>query len=337
MNDSLEQLDAVVEQAKEAVEQKPTSFIRVERFDNYVNEGLKMEEPQELIRHVVVEHETTIFFGDTGIGKTTLSMQMAIEIAKTGKKVLYVNFELSQLQFSKKYPGIQIPETLYIANIDYTLMHDVTDQSSILAEIEKMAIEYETTVIIIDNLTNLCINSKDGGEAGNVMLRLNSLRLTHNWTMLILAHVPKRKAGDPLSLNDVAGSKNLSNFADNVIGLNRSKLGKDKRYLIQLKCRSRPIELDYKNVQELTLAMSDGYLHFEYGGFDEERVHLPRSRDEKAELEADIVKELKELNGLSYRDIAEKLGTSLGTVQRVAKGHGLSRSSDKTKASNSKV
>lgn len=333
MNNPLEQLDATVAQHAQAVEeQKPTSFIRVERFDNYVKEGLKMEEPQELISHVIVEHETTILFGDTGLGKSTLSMQMAIEIAKTGKKVLYVNFELSQQQFSKKYPGIEIPKTLYVANIDYTRMHDVTDQSFILAEIEKLALEYETNVIIIDNLTNLCINSKEGGEAGNVMLRLISLRMTHDWTMLILAHVPKRKAGDPLSINDLAGSKILSNLADNVVGLNKSKLGKEKRYLIQLKYRSMPIELDYKNVQELTLMMSEGYLHFEYGGYDEERVHLPRSRDEKAELEADIVKELKEPNGLSYRDIADKLGTSLGTVQRTAKNHGLGRGGDKTKA-----
>lgn len=336
MGKQLDLLDAVIAEATQAVEQKPTSFIRVERFDNYVKVGLEMEEPQELIPHVIVEHETTILFGDTGLGKSTISMQMAIEIAMTGKKVLYVNFELSQQQFSKKYPGIQIPETLYIANIDYALMHDVTDQSLILSEIEKMALEYNTGVIIIDNLTNLCINAKEGGEAGNVMLRLISLRMTHNWTMLILAHVPKRKAGDPLSLNDLAGSKILSNLADNVVGLNKSKLGKEKRYIIQLKYRSMPIELDYKNVQELTLRMSDGYLHFDYGSYDEERVHLPRSRDEKAELEADIVKELREPNGLSYRDIADKLGTSLGTVQRVAKGHGLSRGGDKNKASKDK-
>lgn len=337
MSNQQEQLDATVAQATKETEKKPTSFIRVERFDHFVKEGLKMEEPKELVSHVIVEHETTILFGDTGLGKSTLSMQMAIEIAATGKKVLYVNFELSQQQFSLKYPDKEIPETLYIANIDYTLMHDVTDQSFILSEIETQALEYEASVIIIDNLTNLCINAKEGGEAGNVMLRLIGLRMTHDWTMLILAHVPKRKAGDPLSLNDLAGSKIISNLADNVVGLNKSKRGKEKRYLIQLKYRSKPIELDYKNVQELTLTMSDGYLHFEYGEYDEERKHLPRSRDEKAELEADIVDELKKYNGLSYRDIADKLGTSHGTVQRVAKAHGLSRGNDKNKTSKGKA
>ena len=320
-----ESLDNAVTKAADEVAKKPTSFIRVESFANFVKDGLLMEQPEELVKHILVENETTILFGDTGLGKSTMAMQMAIEMADKGKMVLYVNFELSQQQLAKKFPEKQIPDTLFIANIDYTLMHDVTDQSSILGEIEAMALEYGTTVIIIDNLTNLCVNSNEGGEAGNVMLRLISLRMTHKWSMLILAHVPKRKPSDPLSLNDLAGSKILSNLADNVIGLNKSKLGSDKRYIIQLKYRSFPIELDYANVQELTLRMSDGYLHFEYGDFEEERIHLPRSRDEKAELERDIIKELKQPNGLSYRDIADKLGTSLSTVARTAREHGLSR------------
>lgn len=319
-----QQLDA-------AVNQQIKSFFNIDCFNNYVEEGRLMEMPKELIPHIIVEHETTILFGDTGLGKSTFAMQMATEVAEQGKRVLYVNFELSQQQWAKRYPKKVFPNTLYIANIDYTLMHDVTDQSRILDEIQRLALGKDIEVVMIDNLTNLCINSKEGGEAGNIMLQLISLRMTHNWTMLILAHVPKRKANDPLSINDLAGSKMISNLADNVVGLNKSKKGIDIRYVIQLKYRSFPIELDYKNVQELKISTSDNWLHFEYGDLDEERAHLPRSRDEKAELEQDIIKELKEVNGLSYRDIAEKLGTSLGTVQRVAKNNGLSRKVAKAK------
>lgn len=319
------ELDDVVANAAETSEQQPKSFVVVSQFNQFVKEGLRLAQPKELYKNILVEHETTIFFGDTGLGKTTYAMQIAMQVSEDGKRVLYVNCELSQQQLAKKFPEKDIPDNLFIANIDYTLMHDVTDQSCILGEIEKLALLYGTEVIIIDNLTNLCINSKEGGEAGNIMLRLISLRMTHNWTMLILAHVPKRKPSDPLTLNDLAGSKILSNLADNVVGLNKSKLGGDKRYIIQLKWRSGPIELDYKNVQELTLQMSEGYLHFEYGEFDEERIHLPRSRDEKAELERDIVKELKAYNGKSYRDIATDLGTNISMVCRVAKQYGLSR------------
>lgn len=318
-----EQIDKEIQKASAGL--LPESFIRVENFGNYVDVGKSMPNPKVLFKHILVEHETTILFGDTGLGKSTLSVQIAMDVAALGYKVLYVNFELSQKQLANRMCEVKIPDTLFIANIDYSLMHDVTDQSQILGEIEKMALKYETTVVIIDNLTNLCINSKEGKEAGNIMLQLISLRMTHDWTMLILAHVPKRKASDPLTLNDVAGSKLISNSVDNVIGLNKSKNGNDKRYIIQLKYRSGDIELDSKHVQELTMVKDDGFLHFEFGDFDEERKHLPRSRDEVAELESDIVKELKAYNGLSYRDIAEKLGTSTSKVQRVAKDHKLNR------------
>lgn len=315
-----------------ALREPAPGFISVARFSDFVAEGRLMDTPEELVPHVLVEHETTILFGDTGLGKSTLAMQMACEVAGRGRRVLYVNFELSQQQWARRFPGKDFPASLLIASVDYTRMHDVTDQSLILDEIQRLALENGVSVVVVDNLTNLCVNSKEGGEAGNVMLRLISLRMTHDWTMLILAHVPKRKPGDPLSLNDLAGSKILSNLADNVVGLNRSKKGRDLRYLIQLKYRSFAIELDSKSVQELRMVTTDSWLHFELGGCDEERAHLPRSRDERAELERDIVRELREPNGLSYREIADKLGTSLGMVQRTAKSNGLGRKAERPAA-----
>lgn len=308
-----------------AQQQGRDSFFNVSTLKEDLEKGRKMKPPKELIPHILVEHETTILFSGPGVGKTVLGTQIAFELAEQGMRALYFNFELSNQQLALRYPNKVFPNTLYHASIDYTKMHDVTDQNLILPEIERLAVEQNIELIIIDNFTNLCINSKEAAEAGNIMVKLLAMRMTHNWTMLILAHVPKRKQGDPLTIDDLAGSKLLSNLADNVIGFNKSKKDKNMRYLIQLKYRSLPIELDFKNVQELTLTSSDGWLHFEYGGYDEERAHLPRSRDEKAELERDIVKELKQPNGSSYREIADKLGTSLSMVQRVAKSNNLNR------------
>ena len=308
-----------------AQQQGRDSFFNVSTLKEDLEKGRTMKPPKELIPHILVEHETTILFSGPGVGKTVLGTQIAFELAEQGMRALYFNFELSNQQLALRYPNKVFPNTLYHASIDYTKMHDVTDQNLILPEIERLAVEQNIELIIIDNFTNLCINSKEAAEAGNIMVKLLAMRMTHNWTMLILAHVPKRKQGDPLTIDDLAGSKLLSNLADNVIGFNKSKKDKNMRYLIQLKYRSLPIELDFKNVQELTLTSSDGWLHFEYGGYDEERAHLPRSRDEKAELERDIVKELKQPNGSSYREIADKLGTSLSMVQRVAKSNNLNR------------
>lgn len=339
--DSTQKLDEVVAQVAQqqtdsqkqaqtlapgaAQQQDRDSFFNVSTLKEDLEKGRKMKPPKELIPHILVEHETTILFSGPGVGKTVLGTQIAFELAEQGMRALYFNFELSNQQLALRYPNKEFPNTLYHASIDYTKMHDVTDQNLILPEIERLAVEQNTELIIIDNFTNLCINSKEAAEAGNIMVKLLAMRMTHNWTMLILAHTPKRKQGDPLTIDDLAGSKLLSNLADNVIGFNKSRKDKNMRYFIQLKYRSLPIELDFKNVQELTLTSSDGWLHFEYGGYDEERAHLPRSRDERAELERDIIRELKQPNGSSYREIADKLGTSLSMVQRVAKSNGLNR------------
>ncbi len=330
---SEKQLDGIVNANAAASEKQGAeapqreSFFKTHSFQGYLEEGKKMEQPRELFPDVLVEHESSILFGDTGLGKSTFAIQIAEEVARMGKKTMYVNFELAQTQLAQRYQLKVFSENLRIATIDYALMHDVTEQGMMLEEIERLAVEDKVEVLVIDNFTNLCVNSKEGSEAGNIMLKLLSLRMQHKWTMLILAHVPKRKPGDPLTLNDLAGSKIISNMADNVVAINKSKKDKNMRYLIQLKYRSFPIELDSKNVQELIMTTSDGWLHFERGGFSEEVSHLPRSRDERAELERDIVQELQ--NGLSYRDIIDKLGTSMGTVQRVARSHGLGKKTQK--------
>lgn len=311
---------------KQLEESKETKkLINVCSARDFIKQGLSMEKPNELFEYVLVEKELTILFGDTGLGKTTLAFQIAIDLAEKNHRVIYFNFELSQTQFASKYPDKAIPDNLFVANIDYSQMSDVTEQSQIIESIEQSTLESHADVIIIDNLTNLCLNVKEGSDAATVMLKLLKMRMMHQWTMLVLAHVPKRKTSDPITLNDLAGSKIVSNVADNVVAINRSKVSSATRYLIQLKYRSFPITLNYLNVLTLTIGMFDGWLSFKKGDFCEERKHLPRSRDEKAELERDIIEAVNSNPGKSYRAIANEFEVSLGCVQRVLKANGIRR------------
>lgn len=118
-----------------AQQQDKPSFVKVSPFNDYRLEGLKMDPPKELCPHILVEHETTILFSGPGVGKTALATQIAFELAEQGMRVLVVNFELSQQQLALRYPNKEFPKTLYHAGIDYTKMHDVTDQNLILSEI----------------------------------------------------------------------------------------------------------------------------------------------------------------------------------------------------------
>lgn len=72
----MEQVDALINEANTAttlagitVQQEKQSFITVSLFNDCLEKGRGMESPRELIKHVVVEHETTFLFGDTGLGK----------------------------------------------------------------------------------------------------------------------------------------------------------------------------------------------------------------------------------------------------------------------------
>lgn len=142
----MEQVDALINEANTAttlsgitVQQEKQSFITVSLFNDCLEKGRGMESPRELIKHVVVEHETTFLFGDTGLGKTILAIQLACEMAEQGKRVLYVNFELSDVQLAMRYPDKKFPGGLFVANVDYSRMHDVTEQSHILDEIQRLA------------------------------------------------------------------------------------------------------------------------------------------------------------------------------------------------------
>ena len=57
-------------------------------------------------------------------------------------------------------------------------------------------------------------------------------------SILVLAHTPKRTIARPLTENDLAGSKNLANFADNLFAIGRSPHGPDIRYIKPIKIRN---------------------------------------------------------------------------------------------------
>ncbi|MBQ8034110.1 MAG: hypothetical protein IJ267_03130 [Bacteroidales bacterium] len=54
-----------------------------------------------------------------------------------------------------------------------------------------------TSIIIIDNLTYLCNSSDKGVDAGLFMMKLMNLKKQYGWSLLIIAHTPKRTLQAP--------------------------------------------------------------------------------------------------------------------------------------------
>ncbi|NBO50672.1 MAG: hypothetical protein EBU80_13355 [Chitinophagia bacterium] len=89
-------------------------------------------------------------------------------------------------------------------------------------------------------------------EALPLMQKLKSLKTKYGLSMLVLAHSPKRSLFNPLTRNDIAGSKHLANFADSIFAIGESAQDKSFRYIKQLKSRAVEIVLPTPPLKPLT-------------------------------------------------------------------------------------
>ena len=322
---------------------------RGERADLFVcksmNEWLKAAstrpKPKPLFGPFWTSGEIALLFGDTGLGKTILAMQIAndiasgesttgLELALSGR-VDYFDFELSDTQHMQRYGSedwkefFRFSEDLHRIEIDLSVFQPAIDSDedweiALLDQIDKQIAESESKIIVIDNITWLSRETDRGKFALPLMQRLSALKREHGLSMLIACHTPKRDETRPISVNDLAGSKILANFADSIFAIGKSAKDSGRRYLKQIKARSAEKVYDTDNVAvfDLHKSESDSFLGFEYVDQQPERIHLREfSRREQTKR----IKQAKELKaqGHSIREIAENMGVSVSTAHKYVK------------------
>ena len=100
--------------------------------------------------------------------------------------------------------------------------------------------EHNAKILIIDNLTYLKTQATETAkEALPLMKLLKELKGKYDLSILALAHTPKRNLSNPISKNDLAGSKHLANFTDSIFAIGESSKDKSLRYLKQIKARAK--------------------------------------------------------------------------------------------------
>ena len=172
--------------------------------------------------------------------------------------------------------------------------------------------------MIVDNITYLKNATETAKDAMPLMKALIRLKKKYHLSILALAHTPKRDLSRPLTVNDLQGSKMLSNFADSIFAIGESAKDKSVRYLKQIKARNTEIVFDAENVAVGEIAKPNNFLRFEFSGCGTEREHLKALSDSD---KADLISKVKNLSasGESQRKIANDLGISLGTVNNYLK------------------
>ena len=294
----------------------------VKTANRTIREAALRPNPDALWLTLWYEGEVCCLFSDSNLGKSIYAVQIATSIAKK-QKVLYFDFELSDKQFQLRYSDEannlnQFPDNLYRVEINRDSLDAVNFEEAVIGNIEQTAIKLGAKVLIIDNLTYLCVASEKGDAAGTLMLRLMALKRKYGLSMLILAHTPKRCLSNPITQNHLAGSKKLYNFFDSVFAIGKSAKNSSVRYIKQLKVRYGNYTYDADNVIVCVIEKVGTFLQFVDIGYAVEKEHLKEPSEKDSTQEKETIKRMV-AEGKTYRVIASELGVTLGKVQRALK------------------
>ena len=306
-------------------------MLSIKSANKTITDAKQRPDPIPLWLSLWNQGEISCLFSDSNLGKSIYAVQIADHIAKD-RKVLYFDFELSDKQFQLRYTDNAtgrvhvFPENLYRVELDPEMMAISGNfEDAIMENIEAAAKETNAKVLIIDNLTYLCSAAEKGDIAGSLMIRLKKMqKADRDLSMLIVAHTPKRPLSNPITQNDLAGSKKLYNFFDSVFAIGQSAKDSNLRYIKQIKVRAGRYEYDSENVIICSIEKENGaFLKFVQIGCGREREHLsePSDRDQGIMIEQILT---MTRSGESQRKIASQLGISQAKVCRILKSAGIS-------------
>lgn len=216
-----------------------------------------------------------MIFSPTGEGKSVLAMQLAIDIAggrgslilpqeerHAGHPVFTIVYDEEQDEndITERYgqTDMQYPEKLQRIE---SCMFD--NETQLLNDIKQhVSGVNEDVCVIIDNITSI-IPSMSGNKVRSFYKQLKQIQKEKKdggscVTFIIVAHSIKGFSS-PLSLRDLAGAANNSNFLNRAIALLPTRYGEDVKVLKVLKSR------DTLKGDGLVIRMEKTpYLHFEY-------------------------------------------------------------------------
>ena len=309
--------DIINQSFKDYLQSEPVNgggFV-VEPMNKCIDEAHLLPPLISLYPNIVLEGDLSIIFGQSGIGKTIFAMQIARYIAENGKRVLYVDCEMTPRQLGNRYETANFPPTFLRAEMDRE--HPAED---VLKGIEEAATANHVDVVFIDNITALGQSLDRSADAGTLMASLNTLKKKYNWTLVVLNHVPKMFSGNvALSLSAMQGSAKINQLIDDAIGIAQSSIDSNLVYVKQCKWRNGELTMGADNVAIYERGKDQyGNLGFTSRGFGTEQEHLSiESSNDRNEL----IARMKELSakGMTQSAIAELLRTSQSKVSRLLK------------------
>ena len=200
--------------------------------------------------------EFSILTGPTGVGKTTLLMQLSLDLARSNVRTLWGSFEISNprlaSQMFRHYMGGEQAlaalksgasvdhEAFNIAFEDFQreipvsmmAFHGSTQLSQVLEVMDHAVYSDDVTHIILDNLQFMLSGQANG--IGRFELQeetvaaLRSFVTEHNCHLTLVVHPRKEDDDAPLTTASIYGAAKVTQEADNVMILQNEFHGKPK-------------------------------------------------------------------------------------------------------------
>lgn len=310
----------------------------IKAANQWIDEASSRPMPCKLFGQLWFEHEICILFSDSNLGKSILAVQIAdavsrgngalsgMEMEAKPQMVLYFDFELSDKQFEVRYIGDDGTHYEFSPNLKRVEINpDVVEypdgcdfEEYIKISLQQAVEELGAKVIILDNITYLSRENEKAKDALPLMKWLKSFGRKYDLSILVLAHTPKRNMANPITKNDLQGSKMLYNFCDGCFAIGESTKDNRIRYIKELKQRNVSFAYDADNVIVCEIAKPNNFLMFRFVEYGCESEHLRQLTENDRDNMVERVKELS-AKGKSQREIAKELGISVGSVNNYLK------------------
>lgn len=287
-----------------------------------MEKAFKIKDRESLYKRLWYESEICVLFAMSNLGKSILAVQIANEIAKSGKLVNYLDYELEDKQFQQRYTNnrtkqmFKFSDNLFRANlsVDFALDNNgrVERFFKKLEELSKKGVK----IFILDNITSLVDKIENGDVVLDFMRRLKQLKEKYGLSILIVAHTTKKKDSTPLTQDNLAGSKKLMNFVDSAFAIGKSLIETDVKYIKQLKVRYGKFTNDEDNVLLCKILKEDNFPHFVECGYAVEKDLLNTKKSIANEGKRELMHAAYVLHtqGVSNRKIGRELGVSDKTI-----------------------
>lgn len=207
-----------------------------------IREGEAPTIKSEWIPRVQIEQDwLLVLSGDTNIGKTTYSMNVAKDFATQGIPTLVMPFERGTVPVGKRFLQVYFDKTgedlMFTSNTEWDeMIDDVVDlpiyfavpkKSDIIDTIKKARRFFDVKVVIIDHLDYI-MRHNTGGERdiANTLQEYKVLAQELGVVFIVVTHLRKRDASETRpNLHDLKGSSSLAQDPECVILLSSAEDG----------------------------------------------------------------------------------------------------------------